>query len=78
MATVSEMGPMIDVGSSKAQGLKAKTINGSEPPRPTRARNEATQKMTNILVHPVPHRGDPASLNVVSESKLGGFLHAPL
>jgi hypothetical protein len=54
-ATVSEMGPMIAMGSTKAQGSKAKPVYGSEPPRATRARDEATQRMANILVHPVPH-----------------------
>jgi hypothetical protein len=55
LAIIPEMGPMIVVGSGKAQSLKAKPIYGSEPPRATRARDEATQKMANILVHPMPH-----------------------
>jgi hypothetical protein len=37
------MGPTIAVGSAKAQGSKAKPVNRSEPPRATRARDEATQ-----------------------------------
>jgi hypothetical protein len=52
LAIIPEMGPMIVVGSGKAQSLKAKPIDGSEPPR---ARDEVTQKMANILVHPMPH-----------------------
>jgi hypothetical protein len=57
MATISEMGPTIAMGSTKAQGLKAKPINGLEPSRATKARDEVTQRMANILAHPVPHRG---------------------
>jgi hypothetical protein len=78
MAIVSKMGPTIAVGSAKAQGSKAKLVDRSEPPRATRARDEATQRMANILVHPAPHRGDLASSSFVSESRLGVFLHAPL
>jgi hypothetical protein len=78
MATVSKTGPTFAMGSAKAQGSKTKFINGSEPPRATRVRDEATQRMANILAHPVPHRGDPASSSFVSESTLGGFFHAPL
>jgi hypothetical protein len=77
-ATVSEMGPMIAMGSAKAQDSKVKLINGLEPPRETRARDEVTQRMANILMHPVPHRGDPMSLSFVSMSRLGGLLHTPL
>jgi hypothetical protein len=64
--TISKMGPTISGESAKAQGLKAQPVNGSEPPRATNARDEATQRMTNILV--------PSSF--VSESRSGGFLHA--
>jgi hypothetical protein len=78
LTTVSEMGPMIVVGSTKAQGLNAKSVYGLEPPRATRVRDQATQKMANILAHPSPHRGDPASSNFISESRLEGFLHAPM
>jgi hypothetical protein len=77
-AIVSETGPMIDVGSTKAQGSKAKPVNGSEPPKTTRARDEATQRMANILAHSVPHRGDLTSSSFVSEFRLRGFLHVPL
>jgi hypothetical protein len=42
---VSETGPMIVVGSAKAQGSKVKPINGSELPRATRARGEVTQRV---------------------------------
>jgi hypothetical protein len=78
MTTISNIGPMIAVRSAKAQGLKAKPINGVEPPRATRARDKSTKRMVNILVHPVPHRGDPASSSFLSESRLRGFLHVPL
>jgi hypothetical protein len=78
MTSVSKMSSTIVVGSAKAWGLKTKPINGSEPSRATTARYEVTQTMTNILAHPVPHRGDLASSGFVSVSRLGGFLHAPL
>jgi hypothetical protein len=42
-------------GSDKAQGSNVKPVYGSEPPRANKARDEVTQKITNILVHPVPH-----------------------
>jgi hypothetical protein len=42
---VSEIGPTIAVGSEKAQGLKAKPVNGSEPPRATRVRDEVTHRV---------------------------------
>jgi hypothetical protein len=29
------------------------------------------------LGHPVPHRGDPAPSSIISETRLGGFFHAP-
>jgi hypothetical protein len=78
MLIVSKMGPITAVASANAQGLKTKPVNGSEPPRATRVRDEATQRMVNIVTHPVPHRGDPMSSSLVSESRPGGFLHAPL
>jgi hypothetical protein len=78
MATVYEMSPMIAVMSAKAQGSKVKPVKGSEPTRATRARDKATQRMTNILAHLVPHQGDPTSSSFVSECRLGGFLHSPL
>jgi hypothetical protein len=74
--TVSQIGPMIVVGFAKAQSLKVKPVYGSEPPRATRARDEATQRMDNILTHPMPHQGDPASSSFLSESRLGDFRHA--
>jgi hypothetical protein len=70
--TLSKMGPTIVVGSAKAQGSKAKSVYGLEPSRTTRARDEVTQRMANILAHPVPHQGDPASSCFISESRLGG------
>jgi hypothetical protein len=51
------MGAVNVVGSAKARGLKAKPINESEPPRATRARDEAAQRMANILVHRCPIEG---------------------
>jgi hypothetical protein len=74
-ATIFKMGPMIVMGSAKAPSSKVKPINGSEPPRATRTRDETTQRMANILAHPVPHRGDMTSSCFVSESRPGGFLH---
>jgi hypothetical protein len=42
-ATVYKTGPMIVVGSTKAQGSKAKPTSRVRAPRATRARDEATQ-----------------------------------
>jgi hypothetical protein len=67
--TVSETRLTIAVGSAKAQGSKAKPINGPEPSRATRVRDETIQRITNILAHLVPHRRDPASSSFVSESR---------
>jgi hypothetical protein len=76
--TVPKMGPMIAVGSAKARGSKAKPVYQSDPPRVTRARDEAKQRMANILAHPVPHQGDPVSSSFVSKSRSGGFYPAPM
>jgi hypothetical protein len=77
-STISKMGPMIAMGSAKAQGSKVKPIYGSELPKATRARDEATQRMANILAHPVSHRGDPTSSSFVSKYRPGSFLHTPM
>jgi hypothetical protein len=63
-ATISEMGPTIIVGSAKAQASKVKLVYGSEPPRATRAWDEATQRMANILTHPVPPSMGPDILKL--------------
>jgi hypothetical protein len=42
---ISKTDPMIVMGSVKAQGSKVKPVNGLEPPRATRARDEATQRV---------------------------------
>jgi hypothetical protein len=55
--TVSKIGPMIVMGSAKAQGSKVKLIGELEPPRATRVRDEATQRVANILAHPGPVEG---------------------
>jgi hypothetical protein len=78
MVIISKIGPTIVVGSANAQGSKVKPINGPEPRRAIRARDEAIQRMANILAYPVHHRGDPMSLNFISKSGPGGFLQAPL
>jgi hypothetical protein len=75
--TVSKTSPMIAMGCNKAQGLKENPSVGSEPPKATRVRDEATQGRAHILAHPVPQRGDPASSSFIFESRPGGFLHAP-
>jgi hypothetical protein len=77
-ATIAKMDPTIAVGSVKAQGSKVRPDYGSEPPRAIRARDEVTQSVANILVHPAPHRGDSASSSFISEFGLGCFHHAPL
>jgi hypothetical protein len=42
---ISETGPTIAMGSAKAQGSNVKPVNGSEPPRATRASDEVTQRV---------------------------------
>jgi hypothetical protein len=42
---IFKMGPTIAVGNVKAHGSKVKPVNGSEPPRTTRAKDEATQRV---------------------------------
>jgi hypothetical protein len=76
--TVSKMGPIIAVGSVKAQGSKANPISGLELPREIKVRDEETQRVANILAHLGTHRGDPVPSSFVSEPRPGGFLHAPL
>jgi hypothetical protein len=51
---------------------------GYAPPRANRVRDIETQGMaSNLHFLGRGHRGDPTSSCFVSESKLGGFLHAP-
>jgi hypothetical protein len=69
------MGPMIAMGSAKAQGSKAKPIGGSESPRATTVRDEATKRVANILTHLRPCREDLVPTSFVFAP---GFLHAPL
>jgi hypothetical protein len=76
-STISEMGPTIVVGFTKAQSSKTRPVYGSKLPRATRARDEVTQMMANILAHLVPHQGDPTPSSFVFESRSRGFLHAP-
>jgi hypothetical protein len=78
MATISEMGPTITVGSAKAHGLKVKLVYRTEPLRTTRERDKVTQRMANILVHPALHCGNLASSGFVSESRPEDFLHTPM
>jgi hypothetical protein len=77
MATVSKMGPMIGVGLPKLRVLRQNPLAGSTPPRANRARDKVTQKMAISWCYPGPHRGDPSSSNIVFESRLGAFHHAP-
>jgi hypothetical protein len=42
---ISEMGLTIVVGSANVQGSKVKPVNESEPPRATRARDDATERV---------------------------------
>jgi hypothetical protein len=58
---ISEMGPTIAVGSAKAQGSKAKPVNGLEPPRATRARDKATQRVATSWLIWSPIEGTQCS-----------------
>jgi hypothetical protein len=52
---ISKMGPMIAMGSAKAQFSMVKLVYELKSPRATRVRDEETQKMANILAHATPH-----------------------
>jgi hypothetical protein len=78
MAIKSKMSPTIAVRSAKAQGLKAKPTNWVRAVLSNQSEGQSATKGGQELAHPEPHQGDPASSSFVSESRLRGFLHAPL
>jgi hypothetical protein len=78
MTIISKTGPKIVVGLLELRVLRQNPPVGSALPRPNRAKDKAIQRVTSSWCYLGPHRGDPASSSFVFESRLGGFLHAPL
>jgi hypothetical protein len=77
MAIIYKMGPMISVGSTKAQGSKAKPASQVRATQSNHSKGQSDKKGGQQLVHLEPHRGDPTSSSIISQSQLGGFLHVP-
>jgi hypothetical protein len=73
-----EMGPMILTGLPKLRVLNQNPPVGSATPRANKVRDKATQRVASSWRYLGPHRGDSASSTFISESWLGGFLHALL
>jgi hypothetical protein len=76
METVSKMGPTIAKGLQMLRVLMRNLPVDSEPPRATRARDEATQGVASSWHFSRTHRGDPTPSSFISESRPGGLLHA--
>jgi hypothetical protein len=77
MKTVSKMGPTIVVGLLIAQGSKAKPTSQASTTLSEQSEGWSDTNGGQQMAHLEPHRGDPTSLSLISESRLGGFLHAP-
>jgi hypothetical protein len=75
--TISKRGPMIAEGPATLRVSRRNLPVRSESPRTTRVRDEGTQRGGQHLAHPEHHRGYLTSSSFVSESRSGGFLHAP-
>jgi hypothetical protein len=75
--TISKTGPTIVVGLLKLRVPRQNSPAGSAPPKAIRARDKATHRMARRWHYLEPHQGDLTSLNFVSESQPGGFLHVP-
>jgi hypothetical protein len=75
--TVSQTSPTIAKGPIKRMVPRQNLPLGLEPPRENRARDKATQGVASSWHFLGPHRGDMAPSSFVSESRSGGFLHAP-
>jgi hypothetical protein len=69
---------MIVVGSTKAQGSKVKPASRVRAAQSNQSEGQSDTNGGQQLAHPEPHRGDQTSSNFISESRSGGFLHAPL
>jgi hypothetical protein len=76
MASVSKMGPTIIMGSAKPQGSKAKPASPIRAAQSNHSEGRSDTKGGQQLAYPEPHRWDSTSSSFVSESQLGGFLHA--
>jgi hypothetical protein len=64
-------------GPTTAWGLNAEPANWVNDTPSEQSEGRSDIKGGKQLVHPGPHRGDPACSNFSSESWPGGFLHAP-
>jgi hypothetical protein len=57
MATIYKMGPMIVVGSTKAQGSKAKPTSRVRVAQSNQSEGQSNTMGGQQLVHPTPHQG---------------------
>jgi hypothetical protein len=77
MATISQMGPMIAERPANLRALRQNPLLGSASPRAYRAGDKATKRVASSWHFLRPHQKDLTSSSFVSESRLGGFCHAP-
>jgi hypothetical protein len=57
--------------------LRQNLLDEPELRRATKARDEAIQRVASNWYFLGPHRGDLVPFSFISESRPGGFLHAP-
>jgi hypothetical protein len=65
-------------GSTKALGLKVKPASWVRAAQSNQSEGRSNTKGGYQLAHPELHRGALTSSSFISESQLGGFIHAPL
>jgi hypothetical protein len=65
-------------GLAIVQGSKAKPASWVRASSSEQSERQSDTKGGQQLARPRPHRGGPTSSSFVYESRLGGFLHAPL
>jgi hypothetical protein len=70
-------GPRGCRGPTIAQGSKTKPTNRFSATQSKQIEGQSDTKVGQQFVHPGPHREGPASSSFVSESRPGGFFHAP-
>jgi hypothetical protein len=63
---------------AKAYGFMAKPASRVSATQSKQSEGQSDTKVGQQLAHLGPIRGDPTSSSFVSESRSGGFLHAPL
>jgi hypothetical protein len=77
MAIVSKTGPMIAEGPAIAQGSKAKPTSRARVAQSKQSEGQSDKWGGQQLAFSKTHQGDTTLSSFISDSQLGGFLHAP-